>query len=110
MSRYSKRITEKIEKTKASSNPQQKKAGRDILLLVLIFVNFIFLMIGWAQLVVVDKAVYILLEGALISIYAQRHANLSEKAESWVKYLSFAFMGSAFLLFIYSCYIRYFAN
>ncbi|MDQ0204694.1 hypothetical protein [Pectinatus haikarae] len=110
MARYSKRISEKIEKTKGSAAPPQKKAGRDILLIVLIVINIVFLIIGWPQLANIDRGIYILLEGALISIYAQRHADLSEKYSEYVKYLSFIFMGLAFLLFIYSAYMRYIAS
>ncbi|WP_196594571.1 hypothetical protein [Pectinatus sottacetonis] len=107
MSRYSKRISEKIERTKKSADPPVKKPGRDIVLIILICINFIFLLIGWPQLAVVDRAIYILLEGALLSIYAQRHAKISDAAIDKVKYLSFIFMGLALLLFIYSCYVRY---
>lgn len=109
MSRYSKRISEKIEKSKKPSTPSPAKPGRDIVLIILICINFIFLMIGWSQLAILDRVIYILLEGALLSIYAQRHAKLSEKYTDWVKYFSFVCMGFAFLLFIYSCYLRYIA-
>ena len=110
MSRYSKRISENIERTKNSSSPPPQKAGRDILLMILIFINFVFLVIGWPQLAAVDRAIYIFLEGALVSIYVQRHANLSDIAANRVKYLSFVFMGLAFLFFIYSSYVRYLAS
>lgn len=109
MARYSKKISEKIEKAKGSTAPPPKKAGRDILLIILIIINFVFLVLGWPQLINIDKGIYILLEGALLSIYAQRHADLNEKASEYVKYLSFIFMGLAFALFIYSVYTRYIA-
>jgi hypothetical protein len=110
MSRYSKRISEKIEKTKSTANPPGKKAGRDILLLILIAVNFLFLILGWSQALIIDKAIYILLECSLISIYAYRHARLNEKNTERLKYMGLTFMGIAFACFIYSAYIRYFAN
>lgn len=109
MARYSKKISDRIQKAKGPAKPVPKKAGRDILLLLLMCINFIFMIAGWTQLSNVDRILYVILEGALLSIYTQRHAKLSEKASDCMRYAAMIFMAVAFVLFIYSCYLRYIA-
>lgn len=109
MSRYSKRISEKIEKQKKSAKPAPEKPGKDILLIILIVINFIFLIASWPALPLIDKSVYIAIEITLLSRYALRHAELHEKVATYVKYLSYVCLVLAFILFIISLYMHYIA-
>ncbi len=109
MSRYSKKISHKIEKKKQKEQPIPKKPGRDLFLLALIGINFVLLVAGWQQLPAMDKGTYVLMEIALCAIYTQRHREMSSKANDIVKYIGIFSMVAAVVLFLINCYFKYVA-
>ena len=101
MARMSKRISNKITKTKEQQNApkEQKKYGKDIWLILLIVINFLLLVTMWESLIL---ATYLVLEIALVIMYANRHAKVSDNVREWLYKAQIFFMGIILLLFLYT--------
>lgn len=106
MARMSKRISNKIIKAKEQQNTpkEQKKYGKDIWLILLIVINFLLLVTTWQSLILVPTsfATYLVLEIALVIMYANRHAKVSENVRQWLYRAQIFFMGIILLLFLYT--------
>ncbi len=113
MARMTRRITNKINKTKETQQPKknEKKYGKDIWLIALIIVNFVLLAISWQTLLLAptNLAIYVILEIVMIVMYVNRHAKLSEEVSKWLDRIQYFFMAIILVLFIYNCVI-YFTN
>lgn len=106
MARMSKRISNKITKTKEQQNApkEQKKYGKDIWLILLIVINFLLLVTMWESLILapISFATYLVLEIALVIMYANRHAKVSDNVREWLYKAQIFFMGIILLLFLYT--------
>lgn len=106
MARMSKRISNKITKTKEQQNApkEQKKYGKDIWLILLIVINFLLLVTMWKSLILapISFATYLVLEIALVIMYANRHAKVSDNVREWLYKAQIFFMGIILLLFLYT--------
>lgn len=106
MARMSKRISNKITKTKEQQNApeEQKKYGKDIWLISLMVINFILLVTMWESLILspISFATYFILEIALIIMYINRHAKVSEKVKDLLFKAQIFCMGIILLLFLYT--------
>ena len=109
MARMSKRISNKITKTKEQQNPpkEQKRYGKDIWLLLLIVINFVLLITMWPSLMAAPTsfATYIFLEIALIVMYANRHAKVSENVKHWLFRTQIVCMVVILVLFLYNMFV-----
>lgn len=113
MARMTRRIANKINKTKEEQQPKQTKKnyGKDIWLIILIIVNFVLLVVSWQSLLVNPSnfAIYVFLEIVLVLMYITRHAKISEKLLNALNKAQYFCMALILVLFIYNV-ILYFTN
>ena len=83
---------------------EQKKYGKDIWLILLIVINFLLLVTMWEKFNFSSNklATYLVLEIALVIMYANRHAKVSDNVREWLYKAQIFFMGIILLLFLYT--------
>lgn len=114
MARQSKKIAKKIQPKKKveveNKKPEKTKVGRDYLLVIVLALTIVFLLVGWQNFTMTNRALYIALLVSLSTTYAKRHYNFTENQEVWLDRAGLISMGCAIVLFAFVVYQQYFAN
>ena len=86
----------------------KENVGKDYLLLTVIAFTTIVMIVGWANLGNVNRALYAFLIVSLSLTYVKRHFDVSQEAESWIDRVSITCMGLAIALFVVTMYYQIF--
>ena len=113
MARQSKKIAKKIQPKKKADvenkTPEDKKVGKDYLLIAVLALTIVFLLVGWSNFTPINRGLYLALLVSLSSTYARRHYNLTPTQDLWVERAGYTSMAIALALFAFVVYQQYFA-
>ena len=110
MARISKKIRKKISPKPTEQSAPKEKVGKDYLLIGVIAFTFIVMVVGWPTISNMNRALYFTLLLSLSMTYAQRHYDLNEIQEIWVRRIGTASMGMAVALFMLTLYYQFIAG
>ena len=110
MARISKKIRKKITPKPTENKPQKENVGKDYLLIGVIAFTFIVMVAGWPTISNINRALYFTLLLSLSMTYTQRHYDLNEIQDLWVRRIGTAAMGVAVALFIFTLYLQFIAS
>ena len=110
MAKQTKKIQHKLQPQKEKKSVQEKKPGKDYVLLFVILLTLIVAATGWMQLDNLNRAMYIMLAISLSMTYLQRHAKLAENRMKIIHHVGIVTMIAAVLLFGLNIYHQYFGK
>ncbi|MBQ9478005.1 MAG: hypothetical protein IJ668_10595 [Selenomonadaceae bacterium] len=110
MARITKKIKKKLAPKPSEQSKPKEKVGKDYLLIGVIAFTFIVMVAGWPTISNMNRALYFTLLLSLSMTYAQRHYDLNEIQEIWVRRIGTASMGFAVALFMLTLYYQFIAS
>lgn len=110
MARISKKIKKKLTPKPTEQAKQKEKVGKDYLLIGVIAFTFIVMVAGWPTISNMNRALYFTLLLSLSMTYTQRHYDLNEIQDIWVRRIGTASMGMAVALFMLMLYYQFIAG
>ncbi len=110
MARISKKIKKKLTPKPTEQSKQKETVGKDYLLIGVIAFTFIVMVVGWPTISNINRALYFTLLLSLSMTYTQRHYDLNEIQDLWVRRIGTAAMGVAMVLFVFTLYTQFIAS
>ena len=110
MARITKKIKKKLNPKPTGQSKPKEKVGKDYLLVGVIAFTFIIMVTGWPTISNVHRGLYFTLLLSLSMTYTQRHYDLNEVQDMWVRRIGTASMGIAMTLFLFTLYLQFIAN
>lgn len=109
MASIRRKLVKKLNPKPKKTEKPPEKIGKDYLLIVILALTIIFMIFGWREFDMTNRALYVALIVALSSTYARRHLVRSEKQELWFDRVSLVAMIAAVVLFVREIYLKFIA-
>ena len=110
LARITKKIKKKLNPKPTEQSKPKEKVGKDYLLVGVIAFTFIIMVTGWPTISNVHRGLYFTLLLSLSMTYTQRHYDLNEVQDMWVRRIGTASMGIAMTLFLFTLYLQFIAS
>lgn len=102
------KLTRKLKQKIAPAKKEPiKTQGKDYFLLVVLFLTFIVMVVGWPHLDTLNRILYALLTTSLSLTYANRHFEMSDKIHTIIERLGIGTIAFSILIFVVICYNQF---